>query len=290
MQFIRIDHTFDHLTHDCTEESTAYISWQCTPDTKSFCDDIRAKWESLREKLEGNGDNSVTVPLLLFEKLPYKTKKGEDNTKLQAVKKEANMHFISTFINKLLPKIIHHRNQLKNYKSVHKEFYELFNAVYLDVDFAENLTIPVKCEPQALHWCHDQATVHSGILKANGMKSYHTYFLDSKIHDHVLADLAIKEMSSEADISDFDVIIIESDNCSGQYKSAQHFHDMQNLANLHNKTVIRPYSVAGHGKGEEDHVGGVAKVSIRMKVAAGGTFTNSEEMVEYLQSKFSDRL
>ena len=158
----------------------------------------------------------------------------------------------------------------------------MFNAVNLDVDFAENLTIPVKCEPQALHWCNDQATVHSGIFKANGMKSYHPYLSDSKIHDQVLADLAIKEMLSEADISDFDVIIIESDNCSGQYKSAQHLHDMQNLANLHNKTVIKPYSVAGHGKGEVDHVGGVAKFSIRMKVAAGGTFTNSEEMVEYL--------
>ena len=38
-----------------------------------------------------------------------------------------------------------------------------------------------------------------------------------------------------------------------------------------------------------DHVGGFAKVAICQKVAAGGDFTNSNEMVDYLEDKFKDR-
>ena len=35
-----------------------------------------------------------------------------------------------------------------------------------------------------------------------------------------------------------------------------------------------------------DHVGGLAKVAICQKVAAEGAFTNSDEMVDYLDDKF----
>ena len=38
-----------------------------------------------------------------------------------------------------------------------------------------------------------------------------------------------------------------------------------------------------------NYVGGLAKVAIREKVATGGTFTNSNEMVNYLVDKFKDR-
>ena len=38
-----------------------------------------------------------------------------------------------------------------------------------------------------------------------------------------------------------------------------------------------------------DHVGGFAKAAIWQKVAAGGDFTNSNEMVDYLEDKFKDR-
>ena len=53
-------------------------------------------------------------------------------------------------------------------------------------------------------------------------------------------------------------IVIESDNCSSQYKSCAHFYGMQKLANQYNVNIVRVYGIAEHGKGEVDHVGGLA--------------------------------
>jgi len=64
--------------------------------------------------------------------------------------------------------------------------------------------------------------------------------------------------------------VIESDNCNSQYKSAQHFQDIQSLADTFNFSIIRIFSVAGHGKGEVDHVGGLAKCAIRRYVGTRG--------------------
>ena len=41
------------------------------------------------------------------------------------------------------------------------------------------------------------------------------------------------------DVDKVDTIVIGSDNCKGQYKSAQHFYDMQELANTLNKRILR---------------------------------------------------
>ena len=161
--------------------------------------------------------------------------------------------------------------------------------MYIDVDFSENLTIPVKYEPQSLHWAHEQVTVHSGILKVNGVKSYYSYFSDTKVHDQVFVNTVLQEMLSEVEnMEKHDTILIESDNCSSEYKSSQHFCNIQELSNKLNKTIIRVYGAAGHGKGEVDHVGGLAKVSICHRVAAGEVFTNSSEIIEYLEKKFKD--
>ena len=52
------------------------------------------------------------------------------------------------------------------------KFWNVFNTVIIDI---ENLSIPVKYEPQSLHWAHNQITIHSGILKVDGVKSYITH-------------------------------------------------------------------------------------------------------------------
>ena len=61
--------------------------------------------------------------------------------------------------------------------------------------------------------------------------------------------------------------MIESDNCTSQYKSAQHFHDLQEISTKYNRMLVRVFGIAGHGKGEIDHVGGLAEVAIRQAVA-----------------------
>ena len=48
-------------------------------------------------------------------------------------------------------------------------------------------------------------------------------------------------------------------------------------------------SIAGHGKGEVDHVGGLSKVTIRRAIAGGQLIKKIDEMVDYMESKFSDK-
>ena len=64
---------------------------------------------------------------------------------------------------------------------------------------------------------------------------------------------------------------------------------------IENKQIIREgrsfegYStIPGHGKGEVDHVGGTAKVTIRRMAAAGRTFINATDIVDALKEKYAD--
>ena len=97
----------------------------------------------------------------------------------------------------------------------------------------------------------------------------------SKVLDEMLADTEHSK-----------TIVIESDNCSSQYKCTAHFFKLQSISNDWNATIIRCYCVAGHGKGGVDHVGGLTTVKIRREVATGYVLQTSSEMVEWLQIKF----
>ena len=96
----------------------------------------------------------------------------------------------------------------KLYWSSIKTFYQLFAAVHLDIDFPENLTIGVKFEIQLLRWVKQQITVHSGIVKVNGGKSYHPYVNDSRVHDQTFVKIAMTEMIQSTDVPDDAVTVI----------------------------------------------------------------------------------
>ena len=162
-----------------------------------------------------------------FKKMPYKKKNGQIVERLKAMKENANITFIIEFIDNILAKTLHHRNHLQHFCTVHSPFLELFDYAWIDVDFSENLSVPVKYKPQSLHWAQEQLSVHSGILKTKGNKSYHSYLSNGKVHDQVFVNEVLKEILNSADsLEDVSTIIIERDNCSNQYKSAQHFHDL----------------------------------------------------------------
>ena len=129
-----------------------------------------------------------------------------------------------------------------------------------------------------MHWSHQQVTIHSGIRKLKGEKSYHPYVSNDLKHDQQFVQLAITEMLSEVEIQADEYIVIESDNCSSQYKSSAHFHSMQLLANKWNVNIIRVYGIAEHGKGEVDHVGSLAKTAARRVVAEGDFFADSTDL------------
>ena len=165
------------------------------------------------------------------------------------------------------------------------------DAVHLDVDLAENLSILVNYEPQSLHWSHEQVTIHSGIVKLpTGHKSYHPYVSDDRKHNQHFAPSYIERMLEAPEVQAFDLsnVVIESDNCSGQYKSSPHFHGMQEIVNRYNIPVIWIYGIAEHRKGEINHVGGNAKNTICWEVAKGESFFSAEDIVHLLRTKFGD--
>ena len=86
-----------------------------------------------------------------FEMVDVTTKKGITTKRLRAVSCDANMTYITNFIDKLIVKFIHHRNLLKHYRSVIHSFREQFDSLWIDIDLAENLKVPVKEEPQSQH-------------------------------------------------------------------------------------------------------------------------------------------
>ena len=234
-------------------------------------------------------DIQTTVNMQHFELIEETTRYGKTTKHLKAISTEAGMEFITSFISKLLAKIIHHRNQLKHYRTCIKIFKEYFDILSIDVDFSENLTVPVKFEPQSMHWSHEQVTIHSGIMKLEGEKSYHPYVSNDKKHDQQFVYVVLEEMLKEVTIPDNCVMVIESDNCSCQYKSSAHFASMQTLADKYNRLIIRVFGIPEHGKGEVDHVGGLAKTAIRREIAAGKFFANAESMVAFLREKFEKK-
>ena len=54
------------------------------------------------------------------------------------------------------------------------------------------------------------------------------------------------------------------------------------------KKIICVYGIAAHGKGEVDHVGGIAKTAIWLEIADGVLLADAEEMVAFLEKKFQD--
>ena len=207
---------FEYLVDDCEKDALTYINWNCTPSSKTLCDHIISKWDSLTQKIFEQDDGIMTVKFQHFENSDHTLKNGKVVNRLTAVCTDADMKFIISFIFGKLPKFIHHRNQLKNYRSAMGKFRNVFNdTVMIDIDSSENLSIPVKYEPQSLHWSHEQVTIHAGILKVCGEKSYHPYLSADRKHDQHFVQVALEEMLSEVEnIPPDSTIIIESDNCA----------------------------------------------------------------------------
>ena len=183
--------------------------------------------------------------------------------RLKAKSEAANIYFILNFLNSMLPRI-YHRNYLRHFRHFIAELDGIFkHFASIGIDFSENLTGLVKYEPQSLHWCYQQVTVHSGISKTNGNKICHAHFPDDHTHDQAFVKHVLGDISSKMDISHATTILVPSDNCKSQCKLAKHFYHLQMLANEKEKQVLRVWSIAGHGKREFDHVGGVAKISIK---------------------------
>ena len=169
------DTFFSTLTEGCESDPNTYIDWRCTPDKKTTCQGISNKWIALKENILADDSRNETVPFTHFVTKPHKTKKGKEIMRLESDTINVNLEFIVKFMDLLLPNIIHHRNQLCNYRNTIHTFSNLFDSISIDIDFSEKLKVPLKYEPQSMHWTGVEVIVHSGILKNHGEKEYHSY-------------------------------------------------------------------------------------------------------------------
>ena len=55
----------------------------------------------------------------------------------------------------------------------------MLGCFFTDIDFTESHKLPVKFEPQWLHWCHEAMAVVSGMVKLHLEKSYNPYVSDN---------------------------------------------------------------------------------------------------------------
>lgn len=100
-------------------------------------------------------------------------------------------------------------------------------------------------------------------------------------------NVSIQRRIGTAGLPEDGPLIIESDNCKAQYKSAEHFFHQQQLSNEYKRQVVRIYGVTGHGKGEIDHVRGIAKVAVRQEIANGSFYQNAGEVVVFCSKSLS---
>ena len=135
------------------------------------------------------------------------------------------MEFIAEFLSNFLPKIIYHRNHLKHNRSTISKVKEHFDSVFTDIDYAKNFTVPVKL------------TVHLGILKYQGEKSYHLYLSEDKKHDQHFVDVVLYKMLKGIE-NTAAYMITESNNCKSQYKFDAHIASIKSIADFYDKKVI----------------------------------------------------
>ena len=256
------DSFFAYLYQDCPKDDLTYINWECVENKNTLCDHIQKRWNELKEAILAKDDKVTYVNMQHFDKVQETTKGGKVVQRLKAVATKANLEYITNFITEILPKITHHRNHLKHYRSCINQVKQTYNATYIDIDFAENLNVPVKFEPQSMHWSHEQITVHSAIIKHKGEKQYHPYLSNDRKHDQHFVHTVLDTMLDSFDFEESEYLIIESDNCAAQYKSSVHFESIQRLSDKYDIKIIRLFGIPEHGKGEVDHVGGIAKTAI----------------------------
>lgn len=186
---------FEFVTVNCAKHATAYIDWNCACKDQ-LCSHINSIWEKLCGEILPLSSKEICVDLTRFEMVEYKKKNEEISTKLRPISKSSTLVDIINFLNTILTNIINHRNHLKHYRNVINVFRDALDALFIDIDFSENLKLPYKEEPQSLHWCHDSVTVHSGIVKIHGEKIYHPYISDDKKHDQTFVKLDLEKMIS----------------------------------------------------------------------------------------------
>ena len=98
--------------------------------------------------------------------------------------------------------------------------------------------MPVKYEPQLLHWPHEQVTVHSSLLNHKSQNSYHPYLSHEPKHNQAFVECVLREMLNIVKTKPGTNAIIESDNSTQQYKPCAKFESIQLIASNYGFKIL----------------------------------------------------
>ena len=153
------------------------------------CESITFLFQSVLEELLLDEDGYMVI-----------SKRNKKPVKhLPPKKVQASGKFLVQFLRDILPNFVHHRNMLKLYRNLKHKFLDAMKAIYIDTDFSENLTVGIRWEPQSLHWCKLQVSVHSALVKYGEEKVYHPYISDCRTHDQSFVRLCAEEIMDYTD-------------------------------------------------------------------------------------------
>ena len=138
-------------------------------------------------------DGNVCIPFTTFQYIKHHSK-GCILKHLKLVEKMSSLSDIISFTQSILGKASHYHNQLDHCWNAIHLLTDNFDVIFLYIDFSGNLIIPVKFEPQSMHWHLDTVTVHSGRVKLHREKSYHPYASDNKQHEQAFVKLVLEKM------------------------------------------------------------------------------------------------
>ena len=92
----------------------------------------------MNKYLLDNSNSSFTIKILYFKIVTIATKKNQEVKCSKPITENVNMNFIVQFISDILAKLIHHRIQLKYFRTVIPIIRKSFEHIQIDVDFSEN--------------------------------------------------------------------------------------------------------------------------------------------------------
>lgn len=177
--------------------------------------------------------------------------------------------------------------QFKRMKELKETLKE--NECLVHIDFSENYVCKMNTEVQSYHFggSKTQLSLHTVVLNTkNEIKSLCTICTDTNHMAHaVWAHLKpVFEVITKS-YPEVDVLHVQSDGPSSQYKNRFNFNFITKIQNCmpNIRHVTWNFSVAGHGKGPADGIGGTVKRTADARVSNGMDINNISSFIEHVQ-------
>ena len=156
------------------------------------------------------------------------------------------------------------------------------------MDYSENLSQQYKFEPQSSHFKKQQFSLHCTVKHTSNEDSPYHYMYhlsDEMKHDSAFTSVVVYHILEQ---DDPEIIRLESDNCSTQYKSKYVLKQWHLLAQKSEKVVLVYYGVSCHGKGLVDAMSAFRLKGPLWRAVATSDFSysTSKDIYDFLINKY----